>query len=161
MTWPQYREQCGYDAYKKNPRSTFRTFELNYFGKQVGWDGYVVRVNLNEDDPLSLNYHSANIMVKMNVSDITNGHGADLGVTFSELNLERHSDVIDSLHIGDHIAFNATILSLGDSHHLHHLRAFDIKKIDGHMDVQAHTHNTGRYKLKLAHNETESIGKHY
>ena len=44
---------------------------MNYFTKSVGWDGYVVRVNLNEEDPLSLNYHSANIMVKMEPSDLT------------------------------------------------------------------------------------------
>lgn len=108
---------------------------MNYFGKQVGWDGYVIRVNLNDEDPLSMNYHSANIMIKMNVSDITDGHGADLGVTFSELSLERNSEVIENLHIGDHIKFNATLISLGDSHHLHHLRAFDIEKQEGHMDV--------------------------
>jgi len=99
---------------------------MNYFAKQVGWDGYVVRVNLNEEDPLSLSFHSANIMVKMNDSDISGGHGADIGLTFSEPSLERHSDVIEELLIGDHIAFNATLISLGDQHHLHHLRAFDI-----------------------------------
>ena len=124
----------------------------------MGWDGYIVRVNLNEDDPMSLAFHSANIMVKMNESDIPDGHGADIGLTFSEPSLERHSDVIENLHIGDHIAFNATLISMGDQHHLHHLRAFDIEKIDGHMDVQAHAHTGGRYKLKLAHNETDQTG---
>jgi hypothetical protein len=53
--------------------------------------------------------------------------------------------------MGDKVRFNATIVGLGDSHHIHHLRAFGIEKIDGHMDVWAHTHNTGRYKIKLAH----------
>jgi len=38
---------------------------MKYFGKNVAWDGYVVRVNLNDDDPLSLSYHSADILVKM------------------------------------------------------------------------------------------------
>lgn len=99
---------------------------MNYFGKSVGWDGYVVRVNLNEDDPLSLAYHSANIMVKMETSDIPDSHGADIGITFSEMSLEKHGDIIEDLHIGDHIKFNATMISLGDRHHLHHLRAFDI-----------------------------------
>jgi len=70
LTWEDYRSQCGYDSYNKNPRAAFRTFEMNHFAKSVGWDGYVVRVNLNEDDPMSLAYHSANIMIKMNTSDI-------------------------------------------------------------------------------------------
>ena len=62
--------------------------------------------------------------------------------------------MIEELHIGDHIVFNATLVSLGDRHHLHHLRAFDIEKVEGHMDVQAHAQSAGRYKLKLAHNES-------
>jgi hypothetical protein len=74
-------------------------------------------------------------MVKMEESDIPDGVGADLGVTLSESNLEKYSSVIESLHIGDHIQFNATLISLGDRHHLHHLRAFYIEKIDGHKDV--------------------------
>lgn len=113
---------------------------MKYFGKNVGWEGYIVRVNLNDDDPLSLSYHSADILVKMDQSDIPNGEGADLGVTMSEINVERFGDEIESLHLGDHVRFNGTLLSLGDRHHLHHLRAFGIKKIDGHMDVHAHAH---------------------
>lgn len=56
---------------------------MNHFGKSVGWDGYVIRVNLNDDDPMSLAYRSVQIMVKMVPSDIPNGHGADIGITFS------------------------------------------------------------------------------
>ena len=108
---------------------------MNHFGKAVNWDGYVIRVNLNDDDPLSISYHSAYIMVKMETSDMPDGHGADLGVTLSEHNLEKFSEVIEDLHIGDHISFNSTLLSLGDKHHLHHLRAFGIEKIPGHLDV--------------------------
>lgn len=74
-------------------------------------------------------------MIKMETSDIPDGHGADIGVTLSEANLEKYSETIENLHIGDHIRFNATMVSLGDRHHLHHLRAFGIEKIDGHMDV--------------------------
>ena len=111
---------------------------------------------MNEDDPMSLAYHSVNIMVKMNTSDIPDSPGADIGITFSEFGLEKHAETIESLHIGDHINFNATLISLGDRNHLHHARAFDIEKDGGHMDVQAHAHNSGRYKLKLAHNETGS-----
>ena len=65
LTWTEYREDCGFQAFTENPRKAFRAFEMKYFGKNVGWDGYVVRVNLNDDDPLSLAYHSADILVKM------------------------------------------------------------------------------------------------
>ena len=68
---------------------------MKYFGKNIAWDGYVIRVNLNDDDPLSLSYHSANILVKMEESDIPRGEGADFGVTFSEFNVERFGDEIE------------------------------------------------------------------
>jgi hypothetical protein len=91
----------------------------------------------------------------MDPSDIPNGHGADLGVSMSELKVEKFKNELDNLHLGDKIAFNATIVSLGDHHHLHHLRAMGIKKIPGHMELHAHAHTDGRYKLKVAMNETE------
>ena len=135
MTWDQYRTECGYETFTKSPRKAYRAFETQHYGKAISWDGYVIRVNLNDDDPLSMAYHTAQIMVKMENSDIPDGQGADLGVTFSESNLERYSETIEDLHIGDHIKFNATMISLGDRHHLHHLRAFNIEKIEGHLDV--------------------------
>ena len=128
---------------------------MMHFGKSVGWEGYVVRVNLNDDDPLSLQYHSANILVKMDVPDIPDGHGADLGVSMSEMNVEKFAPTLESLHLGDKIAFNATLISIGDTHHLHHLRAWGLKKIDGHADVHLHAHKTGRYKLKQEFDEAE------
>ena len=61
---------------------------MKYFGKNVAWNGYVVRVNLNDDDPLSLAYHSADILVKMELSDIPGGEGADFGaVSYTHLTL--------------------------------------------------------------------------
>ena len=69
------------------------------------------------------------------------GNGADIGLSMSEANVEKYSDVIETLEIGDHIEFNATLISLGDRNHLHHLRAFNIKKINGHMDLHAHAHS--------------------
>ena len=53
----------------KNPRDAFRAFEMKYFGKAVTWDGYVIRVNLNDDDPMSMAYHSVNILLKMENPD--------------------------------------------------------------------------------------------
>lgn len=37
---------------------------------------------------------------------------------------------------------------MGDTMHLHHLHTFEIMKIQGHKDVEAHFHATGRYKFK-------------
>lgn len=59
LTWNQFRTDCGYEAFTKSPRKAYRTFEMNHYGKAVSWDGYVIRVNLNDDDPLSMAYHTA------------------------------------------------------------------------------------------------------
>ena len=37
---------------------------------------------------------------------------------------------------------------MGDTQHLHHLHVFAIEKIEGHRDVEAHVHASGRYKFK-------------
>lgn len=76
-------------------------------------------------------------------------HGPDLGLSLSERVLARNKDEIDTFHKGDHIVFNATLLSMGDQQHLHHLHVFDLKKVEGHKDVEAHVHITGRYKFKV------------
>lgn len=54
ITWDDYLLNCGYTAFVKSPRKAFRTFEMGYYGKAVQWDGYIIRVSLNDDDPLSL-----------------------------------------------------------------------------------------------------------
>jgi tartrate dehydratase beta subunit/fumarate hydratase class I family protein len=93
-------------------------------------------------------------MIKMEPADQEGGHGPDLGLSLSEHVLTQLKDEIDNLHRGDKVRFNATILSMGDTHHLHHLHAFDIKKIPGHKDVEAHVHTGGRYKFKITpHND--------
>lgn len=74
--------------------------------------------------------------------DPSDGHeqmSADLGMTFSERGLERYSETIEDLKIGDHVKFNATLWSMGDPNHVHHLKAFYIEKAEGHMDVHALT----------------------
>jgi len=65
-------------------------------------------------------------MVKMEPDDHKGEHGPDIGLSFSEMNLERNSEAIENLKIGDKIKFNATLISLGDKHHIHHLRTFFI-----------------------------------
>jgi hypothetical protein len=59
LTWDTFRTECGYEAFNTSPRKAYRTFEMQHYGKAVSWDGYVIRVNLNDDDPLSMAYHTA------------------------------------------------------------------------------------------------------
>lgn len=88
-------------------------------------------------------------------------HGADIGVSFSEHVLSLYSDELGALHRGDHVRFNATMQAMGDHHHLHHLHAWHLEKLPGHMDVEAHASSNGRYKVKYDHDhhheESEEI----
>jgi len=44
-------------------------------------------VLLNDEDPISMAYHAANILIKMDVDDQEGVHGADLGLSISEKTL--------------------------------------------------------------------------
>ena len=50
----------------------------------------------------------------MQPADIEGAHGPDLGLSLSERILTINKDEIDGFHRGDHIRFNATLLSMGD-----------------------------------------------
>ena len=91
----------------------------------------------------------------MDPEDQEGAHGADLGLSLSEKVLTKYKEVIDNLHRGDRVRFNATILSMGDTQHLHHLHLFAIEKIEGHKDVEAHVHAAGRYKFKIVSHNNE------
>ena len=149
ITWDKYLSVCGYEAFKHDPREAKRAFNTKFFRKGVSWDGYVVRINFNEDNPMSLSYHSASMLVKMDHDDRTGVHGPDLGISISEEMLTRISDELGGLHRGDHIRFNATMQSMGDVSHLHHLHLHGLEKLSGHRDVEAHAYSNGRYKVRI------------
>ena len=113
--WSDYRNDCGYVAFVKNPHQAVAKFDRYYQNQGISWDGYVIRISLNEEDAINFSYHSSSIMIKMDPEDQEGGHGADLGLSLSQKVLSSYKNVIDDLHRGDHIRFNATILSMGDT----------------------------------------------
>lgn len=115
----------------------------------MSWDGYVVRINVNEDDPMTMAYHSGSILIKMDLDDREGMHGADLGLSLSEITMTQYAEVLGDISRGDHLRFNATLASMGDASHLHHLHTFFVEKVPGHRDVEAHATSGGRYKVKI------------
>ena len=115
ITWNQYRESCGYEAYKQSPNKAAIKFDRNFYGKGISWKGYVIRVNLNEEDQLNFAYHAATILVKMEPGEMEGTSSADLGLSISERVLKMYKSEIDSLEKGDEVEFNATIQSMGDN----------------------------------------------
>jgi hypothetical protein len=83
VTWTMYNKDCGGDAWKKSPKSVKSHFMREYHGLGVSWEGWVSRVNLNEDDPMSMAYHSASIMIKMDEDDTEGIPGPEIGLSIS------------------------------------------------------------------------------
>lgn len=148
FTWENYKDDCGFMKFVKDPQQTIHMFNHKYKGKSVSWDGYIMKISMNEENSLNFAYHSADIILKMFPDDIEGSHNADIGISFSEKLLTKLKNEIDQYKRGDHIRFNATLLQLGDPGHVHHLHAFDIEKTSGHKDVDAYVMNGGRYKFK-------------
>ena len=69
ITWAAYRADCGHATYMKDHRKAMHAFDAEYWNKGVEWKGWVVRVGLNDDDPMSMAYHSASILIKMEGDD--------------------------------------------------------------------------------------------
>jgi len=124
-------------------------FERNFYGKGISWDGYIVRINVNDDDPMTMVYHSGDILIKMDLDDREGMHGADIGLSLSDKTMTLYADELSNLKRGDHVRFNSTIASMGDATHLHHMHTFFIEKLEGHRDVEAHAASGGRYKVKI------------
>jgi hypothetical protein len=90
-------------------------FDRKYYGQGISWEGYIIRVSLNEENSLNFAYHSATIMIKMDPPEQDGSHGSDLGLSLSERALKLLKWDVDQLKRGDHVRFNATIQSMGDS----------------------------------------------
>ena len=84
-------------------------FNVKYRRLGVKWQGYVVRVQLNEEDYISMGYIAANILVKMETNDEEGVFGADLGLSISRETLTQLADTVEQLHTGDKIEFDASI----------------------------------------------------
>lgn len=69
----------------------------------MSWDGYIIRINMNEEDTLNYAYHSTSIMIKMVPPDQNFHAGPDLGLSLSEHALSKLKDELDTLHRGDHV----------------------------------------------------------
>jgi hypothetical protein len=152
--WAQFRQDCGWEKFQKNPNSALSNFDRKYFNEAVGWEGYVIRISMEDEASMNYYQHTASILIKMEPGDQgETTHGADLALSFSYRVYDLHRDVLDSLHRGDKVQFNATLMSMGDSVHLHHCHTFQIAKLPGHKNVDAHVHGGGRYKFKLVHQD--------
>lgn len=123
--WNEFRNECGWNRYQSNANNALANFDRKYFNEAVAWEGYVIRISMEDESSMNFYQHTASILVKMEPGDqgeLT--HGADLALSLSYRVYDLHRDELDGLHRGDRIQFNATLMSMGDAVHLHHCHAF-------------------------------------
>ena len=54
ITWKSYIAECGFEKFVASPRKAKLTFDNRFRFRGISWDGYVVKVTLNDDaDPMS------------------------------------------------------------------------------------------------------------
>ncbi len=92
LTWADYRRDCGYNSFVNNPHKAITKFDRVYQNQGISWDGYIIRVSLNEEDAINFAYHSSSIMMKMDPEDQEGAHGADLGLSLSEKVLAQYKE---------------------------------------------------------------------
>ena len=63
---------------EKNVKKAMNKFEANFHNKGILWKRWVVKITLNDTAPLSMQYHAALILMKMEEEDEHEGQsGAD------------------------------------------------------------------------------------
>ena len=78
------------------------SFDRKYFNEAVGWEGYVVRISMEDEASMNYYQHTASIILKMVPGDQgETTHGADVALSFTYRVYDLHRDVLDSLHRGD------------------------------------------------------------
>ena len=109
IEWSDYKRDCGVTAWNENPRKAQSQFQRNYMGRGVSWTGYVVRVNMEEDDPMAIAFHAVSLLIKMDEEHEQEMHGADVGLSMSERVERKFNKEIDGLRRGDLVQFNSTL----------------------------------------------------
>ena len=123
-----------------------QVFKEKYKDKEVAWDGYLFK--FIEIDPRHRwhNAHPFLILTKMIPSE-SEAH-ADLIISLDAYEMKQYEEVLNSLKIGDHFKFNATLSAHGDENKLHHLHGIHLEKLEGKIEISPNAHNTNiRYNI--------------
>lgn len=136
-TWTKYVDDCGNDTLMSNPKSADFKFRNSYHGNTVSWEGYFMKVT-DYSRYWFRGEHAAVFLVKMDPSE-SDIH-ADLILSMTDEALELNKFEAMQLEKGDLFAFNATFISMGNQHRLHHCHLEYVKKLEGHMEISEHVH---------------------
>ena len=90
--------------------------------------------------------HAAILLVKMKPTE--SSIYADLILSMNKYDFIANKEEINKLEVGSLFAFNATFVSMGNQHSIHHLHADFIRKKEGFMEIPRHVHSVNqRYHI--------------
>ena len=140
ITWVDYLSDCSAEKIIRSKEDVQRVFSHKYYERVVGWEGYLMRADVNEG--WFQGAHAAILLVKMQPSE--SEIYADLVLTLDRTDFLECKDQIVLLDRGSHFSFNATLTSVADEESIHHLHAHQIRKIDGQLDIPYQMKNNFR-----------------
>jgi hypothetical protein len=84
------------------------------------------------------------------------GSKPNLILSLSEVHLKELKPIAKKLKIGDHIEFEATMMSLGSVYEMHHMHVFSIRKLGdqyqeklpGYVKITSSRYRVGRMRVK-------------
>lgn len=108
-TWPEFEKQCSRTAMESH--SVAIQCHLNYEGKTVrNWRGYVLRLKDNRSNLYRfLEYH---VCMYVKLEPRLNDEDIDALLTLDSFTVAEYEDMLDGMHHGDELIFNATFFSV-------------------------------------------------
>lgn len=144
-SWNEYLQDCGAEVVLKNPIRANLAFQTKYENREVSWDGFLVKLSENRGAWWN-GGHAATLLVKMQPSE-SDVH-ADIILSFDEDELGEYAGALSTLERGAHLAFNATLVTMGNEHRLHHMHCSGVRPLEGKMHIPEHIHLVNqRYNL--------------
>lgn len=140
-TWSEFHERCNRENFIKSKHQTERDCFENYRYYDVNWDGWVIRVDFEEN---FFARYKTSFLMKMNNNQ---NDDPDLFLKFSEYNYNNYKDEILSMKRGDHIKFNATVIFEGNHRGIPLLEVYELEKSGEGIKINPHIHDHGRYAM--------------
>lgn len=142
-SWDDFIQKCSKEEFHKNGMQT-KIYCQKYQYADVSWNGYVVRVDF---DNSFITKYKVSIYVKMDISN--NSEDGDIYLKIDDYNYNKMKNDIYNLIRGDHIYFNATVVSEGNERYPLIAEPFELAKKDGKINITSHIHHHGRYSMDV------------
>lgn len=117
---------------------------MKYKYSDVNWNGYVIRIDYNDN---FFARYRLSVLIKMEKNQ---EEDPDLYLKFTDFQYDIYKTDIFNITRGDLVSFNATILHAGEKVAMPTLELFGFRKLNDHIYIQPHIHHNSRYSVDHA-----------